>query len=62
MATKEELYNHLQRLQEENHFLKRENELFRSALMSIYVKTRSSLGIEAAIQAREEERHRVSIK
>ncbi len=55
MTTKQELYDHLQKLQEENLLLRNENEMFRSTLLDIYTNTRSALGIEAAIQAREDE-------
>ena len=54
MATKKELYDHLARLTEENHILKHENEAFRSVLNNFYVKIRDVLGIEAAIQERED--------
>jgi len=52
MATKQQLLSTLDRLQAENHQLKRENELFRSTLLTFYSKTRSVLGIEAAIESR----------
>lgn len=60
MATKAELYEHLARLQSENHRLTVENEAMRSVLMGIYGDTRTVLGIEAAVQAREEERIKAS--
>lgn len=58
MATKKELYDHLMKLQEENHRLRTANADYVRVLHSIYSQTRGVLGIEAAIQARHEEKLR----
>jgi len=53
MLTKQELYDHLMRLQSENALLRRENERMRQVLYEIYSKARAASGIEAAIAERE---------
>lgn len=54
MATKKQLYEALQKLQEENYTLRAQTEAFRMTLLSHYMQARSVLGIEAAAQARED--------
>lgn len=54
MATKAELFKHLERLQAENAELLRVNEIMRQALYKIYSVARVASGIEAAAMQREE--------
>ena len=58
MPTKKQLYDSLALLQEENCRLRKDNEVMKSALYSIYNQAKQASGIETAIADREEERLR----
>lgn len=56
MATKNELYDHLQNMRHENHVLTKKVEAYEKVLRTFYTQIRGVLGIEAAAQDREEAR------